>query len=89
MSEGSLKKLNDLFVIVADGEAPGLQADEMEASVATLTAMQVELNAEIQFLREKLTANNTRHVREYLVRRRIDEEDFMEVRYAKQSVSVR
>ena len=52
----------------------------MDASVATLRSMQAVLNAEIQFLREKQTEVNTRHIQEFLIRRNIDEEDFMEVR---------
>ena len=65
---------------MADGESPGLLPDEMEASVATLKSMQAVLDAEIQLLREKSLANNTRRTTEYLIRRNIDQEDFMEVR---------
>lgn len=52
----------------------------MEASVATLKSMQAVLNSEVQLLREKSLSNNTRFVNEYLIRRHIDPEDFMEVR---------
>ena len=65
---------------MADGETPGLLTDEMEASIATLKSMQAVLDAEIQLLREKSLANNTRRTTEYLIRRNIDQEDFMEVR---------
>lgn len=65
---------------MSDGECPGLLVDEMEASVATLKSMQAVLDSEAQLLREKTFANNTRFVYEYLLRRHIDQEDFMEVR---------
>lgn len=52
----------------------------MEASVATLKSMQAALDFEIQLLREKSVTNNTRFINEYLIRRHIDQEDFMEVR---------
>jgi hypothetical protein len=52
----------------------------MEASVATLKSMQAVLDSEVQLLREKSLANNTRYINEYLIRRHIDQEDFMEVR---------
>ncbi|CAF3922893.1 unnamed protein product [Rotaria magnacalcarata] len=54
----------------------------MEASVATMKSMQAVLDSEIQLLREKLVSNNTRYINEYLIRRHIDQEDFMEVRVA-------
>jgi GTPase len=65
---------------VTDGESPGLLSDEMEASVATLKSMQAVLDSEVQLLREKSVSNNTRFINEYLIRRHIDQEDFMEVR---------
>jgi hypothetical protein len=52
----------------------------MEASVATLKSMQAVLDSEVQLLREKSLTNNTRFIHEYLIRRHIDQEDFMEVR---------
>ena len=67
---------------VGDGESPGLLHDEMETSVATLRSMQALLDCEIQFLRERASSSNnvTRSIQEFLVRRHIDPEDFMEVR---------
>ena len=52
----------------------------MEAAVATLKSMQAVLDSEVQLLREKSVSNNTRFINEYLIRRHIDQEDFMEVR---------
>lgn len=68
------------FSLVTEPENLGLLKDEMDASVATLKGMQPILGAEIELLREKSFTNNTRFVHEYLVRRHIEEEDFMEVR---------
>ena len=68
------------MISVSDGECPGLLVDEMEASVATMKSMQAVLDSEAQLLREKSVSNNTRYVNEYLIRRHIDQEDFMEVR---------
>lgn len=77
----ALSELSSLFyMLVADGDSPGLSTDEMDASVATLKSMQAILNAELQFLRDKQTGVNSRHIQEFLIRRNIDEEDFMEVR---------
>ncbi|CAF0791591.1 unnamed protein product [Rotaria sordida] len=67
---------------ITDGESPGLLHDEMEASFATLKSIQAILDSEIQLLREKSFLNNTRFINEYLIRRHIDQEDFMEVRVA-------
>lgn len=45
--------------------------------------MHAVLDSEVQLLREKSVANNTRFINEYLIRRHIDQDDFMEVRYKK------
>ena len=77
------KHADELFIfsiLVTDGESPGLLADEIEASIATLKSMQAVLDSEFQLLRKKPFANNTRFTHEYLIRRHIDQEDFMEVR---------
>lgn len=67
---------------MGDGESPGLLPEEMESSVATLKMMQAVVDCEIQFLREKTSTTNnvTRSIQEFLIRRHIDQEDFMEVR---------
>ncbi len=68
------------MILVHDGETPGLLVDEMEAAVATLKSMQAVLDSEVQLLREKSVSNNARFINEFLIRRHIDQEDFMEVR---------
>ena len=42
--------------------------------------MQAVLDSEVQLLREKSMSNSSRHISEFLIRRHIDPEDFMEVR---------
>lgn len=62
----------------------------MEASEATLKSMTILLNAHVKLLREKQINNAqgsttntiTKYVREYLIRREADSEDFTEVRVA-------
>ncbi|CAF3392206.1 unnamed protein product [Rotaria sp. Silwood2] len=82
LDDGHGETILEIGTGVTDGESPGLLHDEMEASIATLKSMQAILDAEIQLLREKLLTNNTRFINEYLIRRHIDQEDFMEVRVA-------
>ncbi|CAF4199130.1 unnamed protein product [Rotaria socialis] len=78
LDEGHGETILEIGTGVADGECPGLLVDEMEASVATMKSMQAVLDSEVQLLREKLVSNNTRYINEYLIRRHIDQEDFME-----------
>ncbi|CAF3676418.1 unnamed protein product [Rotaria sordida] len=82
LDEGHGETILEIGTGVTDGECPGLLIDEMDASVATLKSMQAVLDSEIQLLREKSLSNNTRYVNEFLIRRHIDPEDFMEVRVA-------
>ncbi len=69
-----------------EGEEPGLTSEEMEASVATLLSMEISLNSVIKLLREKPIGSNstasTKYVKEFLIRKQIDTEDFTEVRVA-------
>ncbi|CAF0825149.1 unnamed protein product [Adineta ricciae] len=82
LDEGHGETILEIGTGVIDAETPGLLADEMEASIATLKSMQAVLDSEVQLLRQKSLANNTRFVNEFLIRRHIDQEDFMEVRVA-------
>ncbi|CAF5223351.1 unnamed protein product, partial [Rotaria magnacalcarata] len=52
LDEGHGETILEIGTGVADGECPGLLADEMEASVATMKSMQAVLDSEIQLLRE-------------------------------------
>ena len=53
----------------------------MEASVATLKSMAGQLDAECVLLRERTTVEEGL-IHEYLIRKRTDAQDFMEVRYS-------
>ncbi len=79
------------YLMIVEGEEPGLNRDEMDASVATLKSMEIELEAVVKELREKqigtidnsLQSKNTvRYVKEFLIRKQSDVEDFTEVRVA-------
>lgn len=63
-----------------DGTESGLKQDEMEASVATLQSMATTLPADCVLLRQKKTDLGL--VSEYLVRKKADEKDFLEIRVA-------
>lgn len=63
---------------VVDGGDWGLDQKDMEASVATVCSMCEQLDADLILLRER---NETAgFVRDYLIRRRVGELDFLEVR---------
>lgn len=63
---------------VVDGGDWGLDEKDMEASVATVCSMCEQLDADLISLRER---NETAGlVRDYLIRRRVGELDFLEVR---------
>ena len=57
---------------------PGLNAEDMEASVATLRSLAETLNADCVLLREHPEKGG--RIAEYLIRNRAEEDDFMEVR---------
>lgn len=63
---------------VVDGGDWGLDEKDMEASIATVCSMCEQLDADLIPLRER---NETAGlVRDYLIRRRVGELDFLEVR---------
>jgi len=67
---------------VGDGaEEFGLKEDEVEAAVATLESIGATLEADCVLLREK-PCDGGRKTLQYLIRRRADERDFMEIRVA-------
>lgn len=67
-----------LCVCSTECEEPGLSDQDMEASIATLEAVASSLNAQCVLLREKMEVKGK--VKEFLVRKEADTEDFMEVR---------
>ena len=64
---------------LGDGKDGGLTREEMDASVATLDCLSQSLGADIVLLRERQL--ETGFVADFLVRKRADERDFVEVRW--------
>lgn len=67
----------DLFI--SDGSEDGLKEDEYEASVATLQSLAATLEADCVFLRQSKVDQGL--IGQYLVRRRLDRQDFLEIRF--------
>lgn len=65
---------------VGEGEPPGLQPEDFQASVATLRSITAALNLECVTLRERAVEGGT--VAEYLLRQKLESQDFMEIRVA-------
>lgn len=64
-----------------DASDQGLDQDEFDASIATLESLATCLNAECVKLRQG-RADKGKITGQYLIRQRIDEKDFMEIRVA-------
>ncbi|KAL3066285.1 hypothetical protein OYC64_016272 [Pagothenia borchgrevinki] len=64
----------------SDGGDYGLDDKDMEASVATVRSLCEQIETDLIFLRERTDAGGK--IRDYLIRRRVGEEDFLEVRVA-------
>ncbi|KAI7803938.1 GTP-binding protein 1 isoform X1 [Triplophysa rosa] len=64
----------------SDGGDYGLNEGDMQASVATIKSMSEQIEADLILLRERAEAGG--QVRDYLIRRRVGEADFLEVRVA-------
>ncbi|RXN20490.1 GTP-binding 1-like protein [Labeo rohita] len=63
-----------------DGGDYGLDERDMEASVATVQSLCEQVDADLILLRER--TETAGHVHDYLIRRRVGEADFLEVRVA-------
>lgn len=63
-----------------EGDVPGLKAEDLEASTATLKSIAETLNYEISKLRERPGEEGM--IVEFLLRKKLDVADFMEVRVA-------
>ena len=61
-----------------DGNIPGLKEEDYQASVATLKTIAQSLNLQCVLLREKSAEEGK--VGEFLLRKKMDAGDFMEVR---------
>ncbi|XP_069545613.1 GTP binding protein 1, like isoform X1 [Brachyistius frenatus] len=64
----------------SDGGDYGLDEKDMEASVATVQSLCEQIEADLILLRERTDAGG--NIRDYLIRRRVGEQDFLEVRVA-------
>nr|XP_020473517.1 GTP-binding protein 1-like isoform X1 [Monopterus albus]XP_020473519.1 GTP-binding protein 1-like isoform X2 [Monopterus albus]XP_020473520.1 GTP-binding protein 1-like isoform X1 [Monopterus albus] len=64
----------------SDGGDYGLDEKDMEASVATVQSLCEQIDADLILLRERADAGGK--IRDYLIRRRVGEQDFLEVRVA-------
>ncbi|XP_028308718.1 GTP binding protein 1, like isoform X2 [Gouania willdenowi] len=64
----------------SDGGDYGLDEKDMEASVATVRSLCEQIEADLIFLRERVDTGGK--MRDYLIRRRVGEQDFLEVRVA-------
>lgn len=62
-----------------DGDASGLNKEDLAASIATLKSLTETCGVEMLSLREKTTTSG-RTIAEYLLRRKVEDEDFIEVR---------
>ncbi|PSN44488.1 GTP-binding protein 1 [Blattella germanica] len=63
-----------------DGSESGLKQDEYDASVATLQSLAATLDADCVLLRQRNVDEGV--TGQYLVRRRVDQQDFLEIRVA-------
>lgn len=63
---------------IGDGEDNGLEPDEYAASVATLQSLATTFNADCVELRQRPSDKGM--TGQYLIRRRLDQTDFMEIR---------
>ncbi|XP_061576618.1 GTP-binding protein 1-like isoform X1 [Cololabis saira] len=64
----------------SDGGDYGLNDKDMEASVATVQSLCEQMEADLILLRERTDTGGK--IRDYLIRRRVGEQDFLEVRVA-------
>ncbi|XP_042200926.1 GTP-binding protein 1 isoform X4 [Callorhinchus milii] len=64
----------------SDGKEYGLNEEDLEASVATVKSLAEQINCDLIFLREHPEVGG--RVRDYLARKRVGENDFLEVRVA-------
>ncbi|XP_030001832.1 GTP binding protein 1, like isoform X2 [Sphaeramia orbicularis] len=64
----------------SDGGDYGLDEKDMEASVATVRSLCEQIEADLILLRERTDTGGK--IRDYLIRRRVGEQDFLEVRVA-------
>ena len=73
-------KLNMILIHTNCNQVPFIQCqDELEASIATLQSLAVACDADCRVLRRRVTEGD-KEVAQFLIRKRMDDSDFMEVR---------
>ncbi|CAB4035456.1 GTP-binding 1-like, partial [Paramuricea clavata] len=78
LREGNGETLYEIGI--GDGDSSGLNQEDLAASIATLESLTQTCGVEMLSLREKTTT--TGKIVEYLLRREVEDEDFIEVRVA-------
>lgn len=63
---------------VSDGGDSGLDDKDMEASIATVRSLCEQIDADLIWLRERTDTGGK--IQDYLIRQRVGEQDFLEVR---------
>lgn len=63
-----------------DGGDSGLDDKDMEASIATVRSLCEQIDADLIWLRERTDTGGT--IQDYLIRQRVGEQDFLEVRWS-------
>ncbi|XP_068177287.1 GTP-binding protein 1-like isoform X2 [Antennarius striatus] len=64
----------------SDGDDYGLDDNDMEASIATVQSLCEQIEADLIWLRERTDTSGK--IQDYLIRRHVDQQDFLEVRVA-------
>lgn len=77
-SNGDMKFIKFIVLIILDGSESGLDDEEYAASVATLQSLVTTLNADLVLLRKRKVEKG--NIAQYLIRKRVDTSDFMEIR---------
>lgn len=67
-----------MYFIILDGSESGLDDEEYSASVATLQSLATTINADLVLLRKRKVEKG--NIAQYLIRKRVDTSDFMEIR---------
>lgn len=70
--------INSRCLCLSDGGDYGLDERDMEASVATVQSLCEQVDGDLILLRER--TETAGRVHDYLIRRRVGEADFLEVR---------
>lgn len=70
-----------MFLAILDGGESGLKPDEYDAAVATLQSLAATLDSDCVLLRQRKGEEGL--TGQYLFRRRVDSQDFLEIRWVK------